>query len=124
MSRITLKNVGHSPRDTSRTRRLAQRLAKLQLDVDGRSIVIGPDGALQVNVAFPLVVEDAGVSLALQEDGGLIVQSGGLAIDPGFVPDPGPGGACCEILVADGISDPPVMLTNEEQDDFLYGVPG
>lgn len=30
------------------------------------------------------------------------------------------GGDCCEILVADGISAPPVMLTNEDEDDFLY----
>lgn len=27
---------------------------------------------------------------------------------------------CCEILVADGISAPPIMLTNEAEDDFLY----
>lgn len=27
---------------------------------------------------------------------------------------------CCEILVADGVSAPPVMLTNEAEDDFLY----
>lgn len=29
-------------------------------------------------------------------------------------------GDCCEILVADGVSAPPVMLTNEAEDDFLY----
>lgn len=32
---------------------------------------------------------------------------------------PGAAGAC-EVLVADGVSAPPVMLTNESQDDFLY----
>lgn len=30
------------------------------------------------------------------------------------------GAAGGEILVADGISGPPVMLTNEDEDDFLY----
>jgi hypothetical protein len=30
------------------------------------------------------------------------------------------GGSGGEILVADGMSAPPVMLTNEAEDDFLY----
>jgi hypothetical protein len=30
------------------------------------------------------------------------------------------GGDCCEILVSDTDSAPPVMLTNEAEDDFLY----
>lgn len=35
----------------------------------------------------------------------------------------GGGGGAGEILVADGISAPPVMLTNEAEDDFLYSDP-
>jgi hypothetical protein len=33
----------------------------------------------------------------------------------------GGGGGAGEILVADGISAPPIMLTNEAEDDFVYG---
>lgn len=33
------------------------------------------------------------------------------------------GGGCCEILVADGMCAPPVMLTSEDECDFLYSDP-
>lgn len=35
----------------------------------------------------------------------------------------GGGSGCCEILVADGICAPPIMLTTEDECDFLYEDP-
>ena len=80
MSGIRPENLGRTPRDRTRTRRMAQRLSQLQIGTDGSSIVLDDNGNLTVQVSGVLEVTPDGVQLRIGD--GLHDDEGDLAVEP------------------------------------------
>lgn len=71
----------------------------------------------EIRIALNAYLSDLNdVSAAEPADGDLLTWDATLALWK-----PAPNTASGEILIQDGSSAPPVMLTNEAEDDFLYG---
>lgn len=70
-----------------------------------------PDLAVEVDTGARAIIAGTNVSFVIDPvTGAITISSAG-----------GGGGGSGEALVADNISAPPIMLTNEAEDDFLYG---
>lgn len=84
MPRINLSQLGRTPRDTARTRRLANRLNRAEVDADGVTIVVDAQGNLSIQVSA-----DPGNVLEIRDDG--------LFAEPTL-----PGEAAGDLFVWDG----------------------
>lgn len=115
------RGIGRTPRDRVRTRRALQRTGNIEIGL-GNGLSVDPDGDVIVTTAPPLTILGGDVTLNLA-DNSLEVVGGGLAVK--LKPDGGLGVDADGLFVEEGAGAelPVALLTNEEEDDYLFGVP-
>lgn len=106
---------------------LAERVAALEASGGDLAMLI-PGTGISINGLltdpFVLISLDAFLADLKDVSGDVPAEGDRLTWDAAlgeWKPAPDPTPASGEILIQDGSSAPPVMLTNEAEDDFLYG---